>query len=79
MEHRTAANPVDRHAVNEIGFSIRLSGAYGSREEAQGIRLDSREAKPSDIDPDAARLVHWQECYGQLWELKVSFEKQHNR
>ena len=28
---------------------------------------------------DRARLLHWQKCYGDLWELKLSFEKQHNR
>jgi hypothetical protein len=28
---------------------------------------------------DAEGFAHWQECYGDLWQLKVAFEKKHNR
>lgn len=78
MGHRAAARPVDGDTVDETRPSVGLSGAYGSGEETQGARLDGREPKPADIDPDRARLIHWQKCYRALWELKLAFEKQHN-
>lgn len=46
--------------------------------KTQGVRLNDWKAKPTDIDSDRAGLVHWQECYGALWQLKLAFEKQHN-
>ena len=79
MEYRAAANSVNGNAINQIGFAARLPSANGSREEAEGIRLDSRESQPSNVDADRTRLLHWQKCYGALWEFKLSFEKQHNR
>lgn len=79
MKDRAAANPVDRDAVNQIGVTVRLSGAHRPSEKAQGIGLDAGISEPPDINSDPAGLAHWQECYGDLWELKLAFEKEHNR
>lgn len=40
-------------------------------------RAGLRKAEPTNVDPDSAGLVHWHQCYGDLWEAKVSFEKEH--
>jgi hypothetical protein len=26
---------------------------------------------------DAARLAHWNKCYGDLWRFKIAFDKEH--
>ena len=79
MKERTTTNAVNGNSIDQVGLSVRLSGTHGASEEAEGIRLNGRKAEPSDVEADRARLLHWQECYGALWELKLSFEKQHNR
>ena len=79
MKHGAAADAVDSDAVNQVSLTVSLPCAYGASEEAQGIGLNGWETKPADVNSDAARLLHWQQCYGALWEFKLSFEKQHNR
>jgi len=79
MKDRTSADPIDRNAVDKVRLPVQLSGAYGAGEKTEGIWLNAREAQPADLSSDRARLLHWQKCYGALWQLKVSFEKQHNR
>ena len=79
MKDRTAANAMDSNAVDQVGFFGRLPGAHGAREEAQRGRLYGGVSQPANVAADTARLVHWQKCYGALWQLKLAFEKQHNR
>lgn len=79
MENWATAYAVDGNAVDQVCLPVGLPSAYRPGEKAQGIRLNGRKAEPADIDPDSARLVHWQQCYGPLWQLKLAFEKQHNR
>ena len=79
MKNRTSADTVDRHAVNKVRLGRLLSGTYDSGEEAQAVGLQGRISQPTQITADAARLVHWQESYGRLWQLKVALEKQNNR
>lgn len=79
MEHRSATNAVDSDAVNEIGAAKLLPRTDISREEAESIGGNSRKTKPSDLRADIDELALWHECYGDLWNLKLAFEKQHRR
>jgi hypothetical protein len=79
MKDRAATDAIDRNAIDEVRLSVDLPSAHGAREKAERIRLYPGVAKPTNVNPDATGFVHWQKCYGKLWELKLSFEKEHNR
>ena len=79
MKNRTATNPINGNAINQVSSSGFLSGAHGSGEKAKGLSFNLGIAEPANIGPDATGLVHWRQCYGALWELKLAFEKEHNR
>ena len=79
MKNRPPANTVDRDSVDEVRLSSGLVSTYGSSEKAEGVRFYNRVAKPANVSSDAAGLVRWQQCYGALWQLKIAFEKDHNR
>ena len=68
-----------RHPVNEICLTELLSSTDAAGEKAQSELLNAGIAKPADLDPDAQRRAHWEKCYGELWQLKIAFEKEHNR
>lgn len=79
MENRTTADAVNGDTVDQISLSAAQMGAYRSSKEAQCERLYGGVSEPADIHTDAERLAHWQKCYRDLWQLKLSFEKEHNR
>ena len=79
MKNWPAANTIDRNSVDEIRPTRDGSGAHGAREKAQQFLRQSGVAKPSNVGSDTAGLVQWQKRYGELWKLKIAFEKKHNR
>ena len=79
MKDRATTNTVNGNAVDEIGFSNCLPSTHSAVEKTKSIGFDSREAEPSNIDTNIAGLIHWQQCYGDLWKIKISFDKKHNR
>ncbi len=79
MEHRATADAVDSDAINEVCIPILLAGADISGEEAEVMRSDRREAKPANFRANVDERAHWKKCYGALWDLKLSFEKQNYR
>jgi hypothetical protein len=79
MKDRPAANTVDGNAVDQVRLPGGLSRTHGSSEKTEGAGLYGGIAKPPNVDADPTGHIHWQKCYRDLWELKVSFEKQHNR
>jgi len=48
------------------------------RDMSDDLSLARVASVSSDIDADRARLLHWQQCYNSLWEVKLAFEKEHN-
>ena len=79
MKNRAATDPMDRNAVNKVRVASRISGAHASSEKAKGVRREIGISQPTDISSDAARSFHWQQCYGDLWKLKLALDKQYNR
>ena len=79
MNNGTAANAVYGDTVDQISLSVNQVGANRSGKETQGKGFYRWVAEQSDIKPDTKGLIHWQECYRDLWQLKLSFEKEHNR
>ena len=79
MKNRPTAHAVDRDTVNQVGFSGFLPRTYGTGEKTERVGFNDGVAEPSDVNANSARRVHWHECYGELWKLKVAFEKEHNR
>ena len=79
MKDRAAADAINSYSVDKVRFGDHLMGTNRTSKETEGVWLNGWEAEPSNIGADSARLVHWRECYGDLWKLKVAFEKQHNR
>ena len=79
MKHGAAGHTVDGDTIDQVHFSGFLPSAQRAGEEAKRIRLYSGISQPSNVDADSTRRVHWHECYGSLWQLKVAFEKEHNR
>ena len=65
---------MNSYAINQIGLSSANFGTNCARKEALGIGLHIRESQPTNIDSDSG-LIHWRECYGDLWKLKIAFEK----
>ena len=79
MKDWPAADAIDGNAVDEVRLSGLLTGAKSTSEEAERIRLYVRKSQPSDVDADAIGLARWHESYGDLWKLKIAFEKEHDR
>jgi hypothetical protein len=79
MKNRAATYPINCDAIDKVRLPIALRGAYRASEKTQRILLDSGVSQPADVKPDTARLIHWQQCYGDLWKLKLAFEKKYNR
>ncbi len=79
MKNGTSANAVNGYPVNQVGISAIKTGAYGAGKEAKGAWFNGRVSKPSNVNAEPAGLCHWQQCYRRLWELKLSFEAEHNR
>lgn len=77
MEHRAATDAVNRDAIHQIRSS--KAGANSSREKTERVWFNNGESDPSNVDSNAASRARWHECYGQFWELKIAFEKEHNR
>lgn len=75
-ENGASAYSVDRNTVNQVGVSELLTGADVSREKTERTGLNVGEAKPANFDPYADGRAHWKECYGELWKLKIAFEKE---
>lgn len=67
------------NATNKIGLAADLPSTDHSGEEAQGVHLNRRVSQTSNVDPDMAQLLHWQESYRDLWKVKLAFEKKYNR
>ncbi len=78
MKNWPAADPVDGNPVDQIPLSGLLTGADRASEEAERIRLYVRKSQPSYVDPDAVGLARWHQAYGDLWKLKIAFDKEHN-
>ncbi len=79
MNNGATTDAIDCDSIDEISLSGRQGGAYAAREKAQRGLLYGRIAKPANVVADAEGLAHWQKCYRDLWQLKVAFEKKHNR
>lgn len=79
MKNRASTNAVDGHSVDQVRLMARRSGAHRSGEETEGMGLDRGIAEPSNLVPGVAGLVQWEHCYGDLWKLKVAFDKKHYR
>lgn len=79
MKNWPAADAIDGNSVDQVPLSGLLTGAESSSEEAERIRLYVRKSQPANVDADAVGLVRWRQAYGDLWKLKVAFEKEHDR
>lgn len=79
MKNRTPADAINGDPVNQVGFRGGWSRADSSRKETEGFGGYRRESKPAHIDANVAGALQWHERYGDLWKLKIAFEKQHNR
>ena len=75
VEDGTTANALDGNTVNEVGFSEVLPCTNNARKEAQGIRLNSREAEPTDFKADTKGTTNWEKWYKILWQWKLAFIK----
>jgi len=78
IEDGTTTDTVDRNTVNKISVSEFLPCADIAGEKTQSICLDIRKAEPSNFDPYSEGRAHWKECYGDLWKIKVAFEKKND-
>ena len=79
MNNRTTAHTVNRDSVDQVSLSSRKGSAYAAGEETEGRLLYGRITEPADVMADAEGITHWQKCYGDLWKVKVAFEKKYNR
>ena len=79
MKNRATANAINGDSVNQVRLTGRLPSTYSASKETKGVGLYGGVSEPSNIGPNVAGLVDWQQSYGTLWELKLSFEKKYNR
>ncbi len=79
MKHRAAANTVNSDTIDQVRFAVLLPRADRPSEETESVGLYTGEPQPSDVNSNAAGLVQWHQCYGDLWKLKIAFDKEHNR
>lgn len=78
MKNRPAANTIYGDSVDEICVVGGAMRANGSGKKAKLVGLDGGEPDPADFRSDFARRAHWRHCYGDMWKLKVAFDKEHN-
>ena len=79
MENRPSTDSVDDNAVDEVGAPGVLPCANVAGKEAESVGSKSGKAKPSNLSAYVDELALWRECYGDLWKLKLAFEKEHGR
>jgi hypothetical protein len=79
MKNRTTANAINGDSVNEVRLSASLPGTYGSRKETESVLLNAGVPEPTNVGANAAGLGQWQKSYGDFWELKIAFDKEHDR
>lgn len=78
MKNWSTANAVYGNPINKVGLGNLVVGAHRSREETESVHLNIWKTQPPDVRADGAGLLNWREIYGDLWKLKIAFEKQHN-
>ena len=54
------------------------SVANGSSEETQLLGINLGVSEPSSFGTDSAAVIRWKKCYGDLWKIKIAFDKEHN-
>ncbi len=76
VKHRTTADPVNGHTVNQVCALILPPCADIAGEEARRKSLDSRKSKPTNFDTDRENLVGWEQWYKALWKIKLTRRKE---
>ena len=79
MKNRATANAIDGDAINKVGVPKFLPCTDVPREEAKIMGSNCWEAKPANLGANIDELAHWKKCYGDLWQLKIAFEKKNYR
>ena len=77
-DNGATADPIDSHAVDEIGTPVLSASTDNSGEKTQLRGCNGRIPEPADLNPNIEGLVPWEECYRRLWEIKMRFLKQNH-
>ena len=79
VQNRAAANPVNCNPVNQVSISKILPSTDVAGKETEIVRSNGGETEPADLRANIDALAHWEQCYGDLMKLKISFEEKNYR